>query len=45
MAKAKQTRGKAEDDKIRGVRRGQILKTLLAIVRTLAFTLNELGSH
>ena len=38
-------RGRAEGDKIRAIKRGQILRTLSAIVRTLAFTLNALGSH
>lgn len=45
MAEAKQTSGRVEGDKIKAVRRGHILKTLQAIVKTSAFTVNELGSH
>ena len=39
------TRGRAAGDKIRAIKRGQILRTLPAIGRTLAITLDALGSH
>ena len=39
------TRGRAAGDKIRAIKRGQILRTLPATGRTLAFTLDALGSH